>query len=415
MGHATRENFSVFENVEPGKATSDVTDTMVLVPETDYRAQLEDLQRELDNIERAPETTLEIFGQSRVEQRWEELLVHFLDSTNPHGFDTDVLRAFLRALYSHGDTSMSGPLRNLEHVKVSSQVSTGNGIADILLRQPDEWFVCIELKVDAPETNAQTDRYAEAARLGDLDTRQHSGTNEYVYIAPTEAPASVSEDFVDISWEHIVTELETVLTDGFGKYPSKSSAQLADFIDTIQLELNMGDINQISEETVLYTEYAETINRVQDAFERDKERLYNSLEETFFAEFGHDEWTSNTRPNTYIQLYKPEWRNIGPGTNIEYEPHLSLNQKQPTIRLRLDIEHTGKNEIREKLSSKVSLETFEDAGWEYVDGAYALVAKSVPLDIENPEASVQEAIEELLRLHSLVDDPIEKIVNKYTE
>jgi hypothetical protein len=177
----------------------------------------------------------------------------------------------------------------------------------------------------------------------------------------------------------------------------------------------MGDINQISEETVLYSEYAETINRVQDAFERDKERLYNSLEETFFAEFGHDEWTSNTRPNTYIQLYKPEWRDIGPGTNIEYEPHLSLNQKQPTIRLRLDIEHTGKDEIREKLSSRVSQEAFEDAGWEYVDGAYALVAKSVPLDIENPQASVQEAIEEIQQLHGLVGEPIEVIVNEYTE
>jgi hypothetical protein len=385
------------------------------VDDTDHRAQLENLQRELDNLERPPETTLEILGQSRAEQRWEELLVYFLDSTNPHGFDTDVLRAFLKALYSHGDTSMSGPLRNLENVEVSSQVSTGNGILDILLRQPDEWFVCIELKVDSPETNAQTDRYADATRIGDLDKRQHSGTEEYVYIAPEKASASVSEDFVDISWEQIVPELETVLTDGFGKYPSKSSAQLADFIDTIQLELNMGDINQISEETVLYTEYAETINRVQDAFERDKERLYNSLEEMFFAEFGRGEWTSNTRPNTYIQFYKPEWRDVGPGTNIEYEPHLSLNRKQPTMRLRLDIEHTGKDKIREQLSSRVSQEAFEAAGWEYVDGTYPLVAKSVPIDIENPEASVQEAIEELQQLHALVGEPIEEIINKYTE
>jgi len=102
-------------------------------------------------------------------------------------------------------------------------------------------------------------------------------------------------------------------------------------------------------------------------------------------------------------------------TNIEYEPHLSLNQKQPTIRLRLDIEHTGKDEIREKLSSRVSQEAFEDAGWEYVDGAYALVAKSVPLDIENPQASVQEAIEEIQQLHGLVGEPIEVIVNEYTE
>ena len=263
--------------------------------------------------------------------------------------------------------------------------------------------------------NAQTDRYAEATRLGDLDTRQHSGTDEYVYIAPKEAPASVSEDFVDISWKHIVAELETVLIDGFGEYPSKSSGQLSDFIDTIQLELNMGDINQISEETVLYTKYSETINRVQDAFERDKERLYNSLEKTFFATFGHDEWASNTRPNTYIQFYKPEWRDIGSGTNIEYEPHLSLNQKQPTIRLRLDIEHTGKDEIREKLSSRVSQEAFEDAGWEYVNGVYALVARSVPLDIENPQASVQEATEELQQMHSLVDEPIEEIVNEYID
>ena len=124
----------------------------MLVDKIDYRAQLEDLQQGLDNIERPPETTLEILGQSRVERQWEKLLVYFIDSTNPHGFNTDVLRAFLRALYTHSDTSISGPLRNLESVEVSSQVSTGNGIFDILLRQPDEWFVCIELKIDSSET-----------------------------------------------------------------------------------------------------------------------------------------------------------------------------------------------------------------------------------------------------------------------
>jgi len=385
------------------------------VSENDLRDQLADLEWELANIERPPETTLEILGQSRVEQRWEELLVYFLDSINPHGFETDVLRAFLRALYSHSDTSISGPLRNLEAVEVKSQVSTGNGIFDILLRQPGEWFICIELKVDSPETDRQTVRYAEATRLGDIDTRQHRGTEEYIYIAPSEAPTSASEDFVDISWEHIVPELKSVLTDSFGNYPSKSSAQLADFLDTIHLELNMGDINQISEETVLYTEYAETIKRVQDAFERDKDRLYNSLEEAFFTAFGHDEWTSNTRPNRYIQFYKPEWRNVGRGTNIEYEPHLSLNQKQPTFRLRLDIEHTGKDKIREQLLSRVSQEAFEERGWEYVDGAYALVAKSIQVDIENPQASVNESVEELQELHNLVGEPIEEIVDDDTE
>jgi len=169
---------------EPPKATSDVTDTVVLVDETGHRAQLEDLQGNSTTSKRPPETTLEILGQSRVEQRWEELLVYFLDSTNPHGFDTDVLRAFLSALYSHGDTSMFGSLRNLENVEVSSQVSTGNGIFDILLRRPDKWFVCIELKVDSPETSAQTERYAEATRLGDPTRANTAGLTSTSTLLP---------------------------------------------------------------------------------------------------------------------------------------------------------------------------------------------------------------------------------------
>ncbi len=399
----------------PTQDTCRVTDTVALVANNDLREQLEDLDWKLANIERPPETTLEILGESRVEQRWEELLVYFLDPTNPHGFGTDVLRAFLRALQAHSDTALSGPLRNLETVEVTSQVSTENGIFDVFLRQPDEWFVCIELKVDSPESNAQTDRYAEATSLGNINTQRYSGTEAYVYLAPKEAPASVADEFVDISWEYIVDELADVLNDSFGKYPTKSSAQLADFIDTIHLELNMGDINEISEETVLYTEYAETITRVQEAFERDRDRIYNSLEEALFAEFGQDRWNSNTRSNRYIQFYKPEWRNIGPGTNIEYEPHLSLNQQQPKFRLRMDIEKTGKNEIREALLSRVSQEAFEEAGWEYVDGSYAFVAKPVPLDIENPQASIREAVEEFQQLHAIVAEPIEEIVEDYSQ
>jgi hypothetical protein len=66
--YVNRANSPVVWNVEPAKATSDVTDTVVLVDKIDYRAQLEDLQQGLDNIERPPETTLEILGQSRVER-----------------------------------------------------------------------------------------------------------------------------------------------------------------------------------------------------------------------------------------------------------------------------------------------------------------------------------------------------------
>ncbi len=275
--------------------------------------------------------------------------------------------------------------------------------------------MCVELKVDAAETGAQTRRYAQATKLGELVVSQHDGVSEYVYLTPSRARPSKSETFVDVSWEHVVPYLEDVLRASHGQYPSKSYAQLADYLDTIQQTLNMDEFDIISEETKLYTKYADTTDRLMQSYEDDKAKIFNRLETAFFTDLEGDRegWTVNNRPDKYINLAREDWGNVGPGVNIEYETHLHLNRDHPEIHLRLDIEHGEKQQIREELYNKLGQDerdALKANDWEIVDGSYAYISKSVPLDLEHPDDSIRHAIQELHKLREAVEPYIEAIV-----
>ncbi|WP_239640201.1 PD-(D/E)XK nuclease family protein [Halorubrum coriense] len=383
--------------------------------ETTLETHLQDIEERLAGVDRPPTTTLDILGEAKRERYWEDLLVYFLDSSNPHGFGSDVLQAFLNAITAHDSTSLSSTRSDLGQIEVHSQVPTEDGVFDILLWCEDAWYVVIELKVDAAETGVQTRRYAQATELGDLDVSQHDGVSEYVYLAPGNARSSKSETFVDISWESVVPYFEDVLRTSHGQYPSKSYAQFADYLDTIQQTLNMDDFTTISDETKLYTEYADTIDRLVQAYEDDKNKVFNRLETAFFGELDgdHEEWTVNNRPNTYINFAKKDWGNVAGSVTIEYELHVHLNRDHPDIRLRLDIERGDKQQIRQQLHTKLNeneLDRLENNGWEIVDSSYAYFAKSVPLDTEQPDDSIRNAIQTLHSFRQIVEPSLTDIV-----
>lgn len=376
---------------------------------------LQEIEEQIVNIDRPPATTLDILGEAKRERYWEDLLIYFLDSGNPHGFGIDALAAFLNALSAHEGTSLPPIRHDLGQVKVQSQVPTGDGSFDILLWCEDEWYVVIELKVDAAETGAQTRRYAQATKLGDLEVSQHSGASEYVYLAPGSAHSSKSETFIDVSWEHVVPYLEDVLRTSHGQYTSKSRAQFADYLDTIQQTLNMDEFTTISEETKLYTEHSDAIDRLVQAYKDDKAKIFNRLETAFFAELDGDkeDWTVNNRPKTYINFAKKDWDNVAGGVTIEHELHVHLNREHPDIRLRLDIERGEKQKIRKQLHNRLDedkLDSLKDDDWDIVDSSYAYLAKSAQLDLEQPDASIRNAIDELHEFRKTVEPYIDKIV-----
>ncbi len=243
---------------------------------------------------------------------------------------------------------------------------------------------------------------------------EFDGTGEYLYLAPENASEPSSDEFVEISWREVVTHLEDVLKEGHGQYPAKSTAQLADFLDTIKRELNMTNSDDISTETELYIEHHDMIDRLKGAYETDKKTLFRDLKQAFFAEGDVDpeEWEVNNRPTRYINFYKAPWQNLDTGTSIEYEPHIHLKRDHPRIRLRLDIEHGDKHMIREEFKTQLGeerLQELEANGWEVIDGSYAYLAKSVPIHFEKSNESVRDAAHELHQLREIVEPHIETV------
>ncbi|MFC6722372.1 MULTISPECIES: PD-(D/E)XK nuclease family protein [Halobacteriales] len=69
--------------------------------ESDLKGQLEDIKQQVEDTDRLPVPTLNIIGEEHLEAHWQSLLVYFLEESNPHGFGTDVLVAFLEAVDAH--------------------------------------------------------------------------------------------------------------------------------------------------------------------------------------------------------------------------------------------------------------------------------------------------------------------------
>lgn len=382
-------------------------------------AELEEMERRLSAVESVPATTLEILGQASHEPSWEAMLVYFLDKDKPHGFDTTVLRAFLRAAASNEETALSEYGDDLEEIQVRSQVPTGTGPVDILLVLEKQWFVCIEMKVGAAETGDQTIRYADANVLGDVIVDDYGESRDYIYLASGSAQSPKSTEFVELSWRAVVDELETVLDTGHGRYPAKSTAQLADFIDTIKRELNMDEFDSISEETALYAEYSSTINRVVEQFEKDRDRILAAIVSGFFdrSVCNRDEWMVNQRPSTYVNLSKPGWDQLEGGVIIEYEPSVELDREQPEIRLRLDVEHGDKQPVRDELLRRLEgepIQALTEMGWEVTDSTYEFIGKSISFDFEDPQASIREAIDDLHAFRDIVESHVEQVVENRT-
>ena len=383
--------------------------------ELDLKQQLETIETQLEDTDRLPVPTLEIIGEEHLEAHWQSLLVYFLERNNPHGFGTNILTAFLRAIEIHPKTEFDIEFQNLDQVDIQSEVPTGQGPVDLLLTLEDEWFICIELKVGSPETGNQTVRYATAASLGSVVVDEFDGVRQYLYLAPENASEPSSDEFTAISWSHVVDHLENVLRNASGQYPAKSTAQLSDYLDTIKRKLNMTSNDTISKETELYIEYDDLIDRLKNAYESDKKKLFRDLEDAFFVESDVDRenWQVNNRRSGYIKFYKESWQNLENGTSIEYEPHVNLKRDHPHIRLRLDIEHGDKEVIREEFEERLGeegLQELETNGWEITNGSYGYLAKTIPIDMEAPNESVRNAARELHQLRNIAEPDIEAIV-----
>lgn len=331
-------------------------------PVGEIRSRLEELAtsiEQLPTLANPPDTTLSILGEARTEAYWEALLEYFLDPEAPHGFDTDVLEAFLTAVSEKSECSLTPRAYQLSEAQIASQVGADDGVPDILLWVADEWFCCIELKAHSGESDDQTIRYANSTTLGPLHVPDFSKMNRhYIYLAPSSKPDPASEDFAKLDWESVIPFISDMLSTGRGRYPSKSRAQLADFIDTLEDELAMTDYKKYEREKVeLAIEYGPEIQEVKSALQDFVGQELNSWQEDFLAS-APDNWDADLGGRVYPRLFHQNWLfdNTGHIDTTE-EANLILNyvskiDEESLLNGNLSIEFKRRSSYDDRLEEK---------------------------------------------------------------
>lgn len=401
----------------------------------------------VDEIE--SETFLDIVGAPSSESHWQSLLAYFIDPEKPHGFETDVLAAFLEVIADADETQFNGVDTRADLIKINvdteqhvSDVDVSDsqeGQVDVLLWLDDKWLLCIELKVNSAESANQTVKYATASEIGGINLDEFDGTVDYLYIKPyTNLTYPNSELFTTIAWRDIADGINEVIDDIDGSYPLKYSVLLDEFVTHISEWGHIPDC---------------TFPEAKSDMESYKRRVCKEIQGAFFSPRSYDDnrWKFGTQRNsrhTYFSKYP--WREIACTESactkpdctslIEYEFHLSQIEKpNPLVRVRLDVEnHDGcerhRNSVINDLAAEFQDSEFynEPVGGESDGGDYSVAGQDwnempesmghsdwcwlytdVDYDYDNPEDSVVQAVKSVHQFHSEFGDSIDDIVSSH--
>lgn len=297
---------------------------------------------QLPDVEEPPQTFLHLLGQESKETDWNTILSYFLDPSEPHGFGTDLLEAFLSLLKSNPELAFDFNWLDFSEIEVESEWTThGTGDRpDLVIYSGRNWFVCVEMKVGASEGKNQTERYATSARIGDIPKDEFPEDGQYyVYLSAKGTANASADEFADVAWREVVAELERFQVQSRGQYPAKSLAQLDDFLDTIRREINMTnnafEQNQI-EKMRLYVEYVGLIEEAQDAFEGVYKREKKSWKERFLSEFQPPSWSDewHCTSDKWGLIYREGWRRTS-----EFEPTNDRNEALYRVEFRHHIKN----------------------------------------------------------------------------
>jgi hypothetical protein len=388
--------------------------------EGNLTAWMDQLTTEYEDLETSRSTTLEIIGRSSSERDWQAMLAYFLDPSESHDMGTTFLEAFVEVIADHPETTATGLTDHLDTVIVETEVSTPpSGYADLLIWAQEEWFICIEMKVEAEETGNQTERYATTPSLGPLVKASHEargGESQYVYLAPHYAsPPKQDDEFAKVSWGEIISALEGQISTNDEN--SQSQAQLSGFLQTIKKYLTMDEYNKISEEAQLYAKNKSTVESIQSAYDEEIVLLKNTMEEALQADFNSGEWKieQSSGNSRWVKLYKSQWSDFS--VDIEYEPQFKLDANPPQISLGIDIQRGQESQrevIKESLINRLEESVLEEMGWAITEKDMAFLLKVIPLDVTSPQASIDETVQAIQSFDTTLGHHIDAVVEEHS-
>jgi len=269
------------------------------------------LSEELDTLHRrweqitavpdSPRTLMSVIEYSLGSQRKAEVYVnrflkYFLDPEEPHGMDSELLRAFLEGLpgecgfqedtYDLSDVVVDEQVRVTQEEKDGTVVSSG--IVDLLIEVPNEWFLMVELKFAAEDTQTEF-YYRDVTHIDGVDKETYESDTYYLYLRPQNRPTANECEFSNWTWEGLCQDvLEPFILDNGSRLSQRTVAQLHEFIDDIANITGMTEQQENEREKIaLYLDHYDAISDVSNTFDEAWERftdewgvrLGNALEE----------------------------------------------------------------------------------------------------------------------------------------
>jgi hypothetical protein len=370
-------------------------------------AALQELTEAYEKTKEDEANVFSILGIQTRERRLTRFLAWLLDPNESH----DAGRVFLDAFLNETGLDIVAPVEVEALVPIAASGSEDGAELDLVI-VGETGVVGVEIKTTHQDTVEKLDKEAEAL----LQKYPEHETHDLVYLTYWGSGIPATEH-LDLFWRDLVDRFEADLT----AVPREYERRLTnDFIQTIRTHV-MTEFDGISEKTELYFEHQAAVDAVQEAYQEDKNRLFDAVRQAFFSESDCDpeDWTVGNRSKYYVKFYKKSWRGVADGVNIEYEPHIHLLRDESRINLRLDIEHNSSAEVREALWNRLikgERAQISDASWERHEGGYAFLSKSVPLPLnERGQTAVQEAMQELHALRDIVEPHIDALVEEYAE
>lgn len=267
------------------------------------------------NEQSDPKTLFQVLNIQNKEKTWHRLLEYYITPSESHGFGSDVLVAFLQSISEHHPSlEIQNPRRELTDVVIESEVSVEGGRPDLILYFPDEWLVCVEIKVDAEERDEQTKRYVEESWIA--SRFEPSLEEKYVYLAPEGEPSPDHEAFSKLSWESVIRQVQRTVGEQLGRYPAASAAQLTEFMNAAEDKLDMKDAHtdpDTIEKARLRLEHADAINETHAAFVSLYEDVESNWPDQLIQQYGPVKWPKEwscgrDKKSEWGQIYHKDWR-----------------------------------------------------------------------------------------------------------
>ncbi|MDH5782246.1 MAG: PD-(D/E)XK nuclease family protein [Candidatus Bathyarchaeota archaeon] len=337
---------------------------------------------------------LDTLGVTRREHSHTHVISWLLNPMGTHGFRDAFLRAFMERLGLAELDVKGADVRPFQRSQDGFEV-------DITVENP-AIFMIIENKITHKAGKPQLSR--EFSQFNPKDGREFIP----VYLTPFNEEIAPHKEFKLVRYTDVAEMIEELLQ---ACRHEDEKIFLKHYITKLR-ELTMSEFKAFSEKSKLYLKYYEVIQDFVQAFDKDKERLFDAIikgieEQDWYS----PEWNHQSTA-TVIKIFKRNWKNEERGMGAHYEFWLGkydIQKGKMPLTFHIEDDVGDRDLFAKELHSMAEEELNKLKGYQVKGGAPTFLTTSIDFNEESIVKDAVEKISEITFLEKYVDKTFEKM------